>query len=75
MGFSDYFVNSVTTNHPNSEAPKGISTYNRDDLMRRLPDQEILDGIESIYFQENENIEDFELRVSFIYDNICNNMS
>lgn len=73
MGFSDYFVNSVTTN-PNSssssEAPsstttKGVSTYSRDDLMRRLPDQEILDGIESIYYEENANVENFELRVSF----------
>lgn len=64
MGFSEYFVSTTT---PTSEAPsKGISTYNRDDLLRRLPDQEILDGIESIYFEDNANVEDFELRVSEI---------
>lgn len=33
---------------------------------RRLPDQEILDSTDDIYFQENVNCEEYELRVSVV---------
>lgn len=62
MGFSEYFIQSLSSP---TETPATTTKVAKlpDDDHRRLPDQEILDGTEEIYFKENVNCGEYELNV------------
>lgn len=68
MGFTDYGGQSATVQSPGNDStdstvhsPNGEETNSSD--FRRLPDQEILDGMEEIYFENGANCEQYELEV------------
>lgn len=64
MGFSEYFIHSLEpTSQTDLSNLKGKEEVHND--FRRLPDQEILDGTEEIYFQENANCSEYEIRVLY----------
>lgn len=78
MGFSEYFIQNLANpiGTPNVEEHRKNKRPTSQDDFRRLPDQEILDGTEEIYFQENVNCEEYELKVSrleIIKLNLCLN--
>lgn len=75
MGFSDYYVQTVST--PTSKAKGVIETssstsnpkdYGLEDSSEKesllIPDQEILDSTEEIYFREDVDTGVYELNVS-----------
>lgn len=71
MGFSDYFIQSVTSDPPanvNEEQGKVIEDdgcdSNNDDTTQKS-DQEILENIDDIYFNPNSNPQMYELEVSY----------
>lgn len=70
MGFTDYYA-AQTSAQPDKEAAALDAATKRakeetahTDGFRRLPDQEILDGLEPIYYAEDANCEQYELMVS-----------
>lgn len=70
MGFSDHFVHHHNASGDSHRAAAETVVHkSQKDLVsdsddaRRLPDQEILDSTDEIYFQENVNCEEYELRV------------
>ena len=63
MGFSEYFIQNLSSPTETPSVDRSNKKHSQDDF-RRLPDQEILDATEEIYFQENVNCEEYELRVS-----------
>lgn len=69
MGFSEHFLHNLASplDQPHSineqtNKEKQLAQQHSGDF-RRLPDQEILDGTELVYFQEGVNCEEYELRV------------
>lgn len=70
MGFSEHFIHNLASPldqpqpiNEKSDKEKQLDRQHSGDF-RRLPDQEILDGTEEIYFQDGVNCEEYELRVS-----------
>lgn len=76
MGFSDYYVHSISTPTPKaktietSSSSTGIKNYSIEDGIENdallIPDQEILDSTEEIYFLENVDTGIYELNVGEI---------
>lgn len=69
MGFSEHFLHNLANPldkphalNEQSDKERQLAQQHSGDF-RRLPDQEILDGTEEIYFQEGVNCEEYELRV------------
>lgn len=60
MGFSEYFIQNLSSP---IETPTTTTKIPKLPADRRLPDQEILDGTEEIYFQDNVNCGEYELKV------------
>lgn len=67
MGFTDYHA---AQSQPDKDAVALAAATKRakeeaahTDGFRRLPDQEILDGMEAIYFETDANCEQYELMV------------
>lgn len=60
MGFSEYFIQNLSSP---IETPTTTTKIAKLPTDRRLPDQEILDATEEIYFQENVNCGEYELKV------------
>lgn len=64
MGFSDYFIQNLS-DVPDSVPSKSQHDENcEDNESQKLSDQEILESTDQIYFQENVDTEDYELKVS-----------
>lgn len=73
MGFSDYYVHSVSTPTPKTKPTETSSSstasksYTLDDGNEHdallIPDQEILDSTEEIYFLDNVDTGIYELKV------------
>ncbi|KAJ6638777.1 Syndetin [Pseudolycoriella hygida] len=59
MGFSEYFIQNLSNPIETPTTTTKVAKLSSD---RRLPDQEILDGTEEIYFQENVNCGEYELK-------------
>lgn len=70
MGFSDYFIQTVTTDAPPSTtAAAGAQRAEADDVTdgaasAQKSDQEILESIEACYYDTDSNLELYELKVS-----------
>lgn len=69
MGFSDYFIQTVSGAEPNKIESSKKSTDKPDEtdgaeLDAQKSDQEILESIEGIYFQSESNAQMYELQVS-----------
>lgn len=60
MGFSEYFIQNLSSP---IETPTTTTKISKLPTDRRLPDQEILDATEEIYFQDNVNCGEYELKV------------
>lgn len=62
MGFSEYFIQNLSSpiETPTTTTKQSSHKIPTD---RRLPDQEILDSTEEIYFQESVNCGEYELKV------------
>lgn len=80
MGFSDYYVHSISTPTPkakNAETSSSATTttvtnnFTLEDSGNKetalIPDQEILDATEEIYFRENVDTGVYELNVSITW--------
>lgn len=62
MGFSDYFIQNVSSTPdatPKDRKPKSLQSTEDN----KMSDQEILEGIERIYFEENADLATYELKV------------
>lgn len=73
MGFSDYFIQTVSTptTIPQADATKSTNStpkFGLDDEKESplIPDQEILDSTEEIYFSENVDTGVYELMVIWL---------
>lgn len=71
MGFSDYFIQTVTAAEPHkmeSSKKSTDKTTETDGCEERAQksDQEILESIEGIYFQPESNAQMFELQVRIV---------
>ena len=73
MGFSDYFIQTVSTptTIPQADAAKSTnstSKFGLDDEKESplIPDQEILDSTDEIYFSENVDTGVYELTVIWL---------
>lgn len=76
MGFTEYTGQAVIANN-NATGNDGTHATETDNVgvddecgggsssssFKRMPDQEILDGMEEIYFQDGANCEQYELEV------------
>lgn len=69
MGFSEYFLQNLSSP---IETPTTTTKITKLPADRRLPDQEILDATEEIYFQESVNCGEYELKVNHGRVPICN---
>ncbi|XP_037908904.1 syndetin isoform X2 [Hermetia illucens] len=61
MGFSDYFIQNVSSTPdatPKDRKPKSLQSTEDN----KMSDQEILEGIERIYFEENADLATYELK-------------
>lgn len=84
MGFSDYFIQTVTAAEPNkvdsTKKTSSSTTNNNTDKLNETDgskeqaqksDQEILESIEEIYYQPESNAQMYELEVCIKHESLC----
>jgi hypothetical protein len=67
MGFSDHTIHNISLIPDSYTNTRKLITSDKDEIDEsdgKVPDQELLESVEAIYFKENVNMERFEINVS-----------